>query len=1013
MDYLKVSRQASEGRRAARLSRGLSCFVEGSSSFVDGHYHSRASSSAPQPSPPTSAVNLRASPPDVSRATCTDGRSRRSRSADERSFSSLSDGKLDTGTSSDLVTPFSDLEAGNSRKSISPDESSWLFRRAANLLRESLELSGDGGVVFLDANGSSSDSPSTDIKGPAPVLAVSTNDDPFAPKAGSTVSYPVANMDRSFLGKLLRRYPKGKLWSFHRDGSLSTSDDDDSHRKDVLYHVTRSVEPPKLGGGCRKWKATETAMLNRYFPNASQLLFVPLWNAAGSQWFAGCFCWNTVETQVFSSAVELSSVMGFGTSIMAEWSRVKSLIADRQKGDFIGCISHELRSPLHGILAATELMDGTSLNEFQDSLLQTVNACGRTLLDTVNQVLDYSKIVSLGKNWRHLRRSRELPSEKADNSGLQLDESVYTDVAVLTEEVVEGVCLGHRYGDRPCLSLSDNQPVSSPAGNKRRPICNVSSIGDDIKSDVEVVIDIAYHDWIYKTQPGALRRIVMNIFGNALKYTEKGRVTVKLEMAESPKSPDSRPSSPRDVKEEWLTLTVSDTGKGISPEFLRGRLYTPFAQEDTLAVGTGLGLSIVRSIVKALNGTISIQSRPNGGTVVKVSLPLARRGGADSPPTGPQGSFARQTDTSAACLVRERFAGRSVAIWGVNPANLVAQPRWGVIAQYLRVWYGLELVAWSSSTPVDILVADGHDLPVNWKDDDSLPETLPALLVLCNRCVDTTKFHLSPVASSINVLCNPCGPNKLANGILKCLKEQKADVQPISLSSLQLCTLPERPKDSDVIADDKSAACNVLELLSERNSESDRDGSASQTPPSSVDATAKSESTESFLTEPATSSASTPSPWRSPSPTLEYPSAQPRTLQPPRVLVVDDNAINRNLMLTFMKRHDHLALDSAEDGKSAVEEVERMRPGYDIIFMDISMPVMDGFEATRAIRSLEKERDCCSPAFIIALTGLSSSADQSEALASGIDLFLTKPVSFKEVSRLLKEWAVKRGTSQR
>lgn len=77
------------------------------------------------------------------------------------------------------------------------------------------------------------------------------------------------------------------------------------------------------------------------------------------------------------------------------------------------------------------------------------------------------------------------------------------------------------------------------------------------------------------------------------------------------------------------------------------------------------------------------------------------------------------------------------------------------------------------------------------------------------------------------------------------------------------------------------------------------------------------------------------------------------------------------------------------------------------------MPVMDGFEATRAIRSLEKERDCCSPAFIIALTGLSSSADQSEALASGIDLFLTKPVSFKEVSRLLKEWAVKRGTSQR
>lgn len=69
----------------------------------------------------------------------------------------------------------------------------------------------------------------------------------------------------------------------------------------------------------------------------------------------------------------------------------------------------------------------------------------------------------------------------------------------------------------------------------------------------------------------------------------------------------------------------------------------------------------------------------------------------------------------------------------------------------------------------------------------------------------------------------------------------------------------------------------------------------------------------------------------------------------------------------------------------------------------MSMPVMDGFEATRAIRSLEKERDG-EAAIIIALTGLSSSRDESDALSSGVDLFLTKPVSFKEVSRLLEEW---------
>lgn len=74
---------------------------------------------------------------------------------------------------------------------------------------------------------------------------------------------------------------------------------------------------------------------------------------------------------------------------------------------------------------------------------------------------------------------------------------------------------------------------------------------------------------------------------------------------------------------------------------------------------------------------------------------------------------------------------------------------------------------------------------------------------------------------------------------------------------------------------------------------------------------------------------------------------------------------------------------------------------------DMSMPVMNGFEATRAIRSLEKDRDGRDPVTIIALTGLSSSRDESEALASGVDLFLTKPVSFKEVSRLLDEWEEK------
>jgi CheY-like chemotaxis protein len=78
-----------------------------------------------------------------------------------------------------------------------------------------------------------------------------------------------------------------------------------------------------------------------------------------------------------------------------------------------------------------------------------------------------------------------------------------------------------------------------------------------------------------------------------------------------------------------------------------------------------------------------------------------------------------------------------------------------------------------------------------------------------------------------------------------------------------------------------------------------------------------------------------------------------------------------------------------------------------LIQPDISMPVMNGFEATRFIRSLENERAEQKPATIIALTGLSSTRDETEALTSGVDLFLTKPVSLKELSRLLDEWESK------
>ncbi|KAJ5306327.1 hypothetical protein PENANT_c017G03922 [Penicillium antarcticum] len=1037
MDYLRICRQASEGRRAARLSRGLSYFVEGSSSFVDSVDPSRTDSTAPlstgsyknsvsdgsrgnsledgfqgiSNSPPNersidsnpsnrisvSRGSRGNSADDASQAASNSSPNNRSLSNDAQSFSSQpSDSKLDTGTSgTGIGSSLPEWLTSSGQNRLPPDDSqgnSWCFRRAANLLRESLDLNGESGVIFLEANNSptldiNSGSDCSDAGGPAPVLSASTNDEPFAPQAGSMATCAAANLDRSFLQLMLRRYPRGKLWSFHRDGLISTSDDDDQHPQDNKGPLTPThsassrspsdapppppPEPSKLTR--KRRKAAENSVLNQYFPNATQIMFVPLWNAVASQWFAGCFCWSTVETQVFTTSVELSSVLGFASSIMAEYSRVESLIADRQKGDFIGSISHELRSPLHGILAAAEFLSSTHLNEFQDSLLETVNACGRTLLDTMNQVLDFSKVVSLERTWKSMKRRKEKPLDfkGTDKLAYHLDTYVATDLAILAEEVVEGICLGHVYGQSSTASA--DLPVLMPHHPKLQ----------SGRSNVEVVMDVAYGDWVYRTQPGALRRIIMNLFGNAMKYTEAGRVTLQLEA-----SSQSEGRSRRQGLEDLVTLTVTDTGKGISEEFLRSKLYTPFAQEDSLAVGTGLGLSIVRSLVKALSGTIRIRSRPGEGTTVHVSLPLARPVGKESPAIEPSGQLIQHRETlTQTLLLREGYPGKRAAIWGIDPAEVTGHSNWSEIARYLTDWYAIELVSCSSESTVDMVLIDENDLPQFREIAPAV--TLPALLILCHKSVDYTGAlsEWLPLASSVHIIRRPCGPHKLARSVTRCLAQnQSASATPASV--MQPIDLPIRtsslPSAMSPASPTSSAGARSAPELNLPGIRSTKQRMTPLAGPSVITSLP-----EEIIEAPL------------PSPLVDGAINSSRLA---RILVVDDNRINLNLMMTFLKKRQLTELDAAENGKLAVEAVERMQSGYDIIFMDISMPVMNGFEATRAIRSLERDEDGRKPAIIIALTGLSSSRDESDALASGVDLFLTKPVSFREVSRLLTEW---------
>lgn len=147
-----------------------------------------------------------------------------------------------------------------------------------------------------------------------------------------------------------------------------------------------------------------------------------------------------------------------------------------------------------------------------------------------------------------------------------------TDVAAVTEEVIEGIAVGQIYSD--ATDITDITPANRGRGARKGLTRGSHTIGgrvdgaDDARP-IEVIIDIDRNDWVFMTQPGALRRVISNIFGNATKYTSKGTIKVRLQL-------EDLEASESDGK--MLVMTISDTGKGISPAFLSSKLFVPFAQ---------------------------------------------------------------------------------------------------------------------------------------------------------------------------------------------------------------------------------------------------------------------------------------------------------------------------------------------------------------------------------------------------------------------------------------------------
>ncbi|TAQ84111.1 hypothetical protein B7494_g7570 [Chlorociboria aeruginascens] len=1009
-----------------------------------------------------------------------------------------------------------------------------LFSRAANLIREAFEV--DGGAVFYDAQkGSSSDygrkpqpshelsredsqtsgdefqslndsiSEADEVKDPptSPELSPTTKashspqEASFSHSANKSskpveilgFSTPEASsihgdeqpgthsfipFDEKSLNTLLRRYPRGKLWTFDSDGTVSSSDEENlMHRgtptqydKEISRRILRNSRNESTG-----------KFILRHFPGVRQLLFVPLWDAARSRWLSGCCAWSTEPTRILSKQGELAFLSAFGNSVMAECSRMDTEIANQKKGDFIGSISHELRSPLHGILASAEFLGEEVSTAFEKGLVETIDSCGRTLLDTINHVLDFSKINNFERSWRKKNRGGTRTAPRTRSGPLALRQAdlpminlfAEVDISVVCEEVVEGVFAGSVFQNFTAQTF-DMVPDAHEKMSRRKdygsssiPVMGPESLQHP---EVAVILDIDLQDYQFTTQPGAFRRVIMNLLGNALKYTSHGYVQITLEVTEM-EALQTSPGSEK-IARSMVVLTIADTGRGISSEFLRSKLFTPFAQENSLSSGTGLGLSIVRSIVALLEGDITIDSEPGKGTCVKVTLPLLREMPKTTSSSGtPKSSISmpRETDETIS-LVRARVLGQKVSLYGfeIDSKDPII-PRMGQllkssIIKFLVNWYGMQVVPIGQKSSI-IVANEANPVALGrLARTVSSQRPAPSILVLCSH---SSRFDRTQTGSNGNFsfVAKPVGPLKLARALMQCLDGASKSTTPRLLSEITT-----ESTDLSNVFEELSPALHGGEVLdnSRMSADSDNARKAIESPtPNAVAEKAKEFpfpiDARSVASTAATSpseqgkvsfSSTKPSKRSSLSISPKDKSSQPLNVSPsasPRLLLVDDNKINLTLLRTYMRKRKYDVIDEAENGLEAVKKFEEREEGYDIIFMDISMPVLDGFDATRQIRAIEESRrkkaeakaantpevnighreeikrkplplsvakvespieGPRTPALVIALTGLASSRDQSEAFTSGIDLFLTKPVAFKEVGKMLDNWQANR-----